>query len=89
MESTIIRTRPLGEDVTTTPTMFDAPLTYYADGTRVTRRGHDPSDDTVGTTAGMTVDASPYQFQVVKWDNGKTTHTAPHVLVRAAETVVA
>jgi hypothetical protein len=89
METTISTTRPLTEDATTRATIFDDALTYYADGTRVIRRGHDPRPDTVGTTAGMTVDAVPYQLQVVNWDNGNTTHTAPHVLEKAVGIVKA
>jgi hypothetical protein len=78
--------RALPQDYTTTPkSMFDDVLTYFADGTRVARKGH---PDIVGTTAGMTTDAIPYQFQVVNWDDARPTNTAPHVLVRVEEVAV-
>jgi hypothetical protein len=82
MADTQTQTRPLPDDFQSQPNIWDAALTYYADGTRVARRGH---PQTAGTTAGITVDAVAYQFQVVDWDDGGRTNTAPHVLVKITE----
>lgn len=77
------QTAPLSDDLTVKATMWDPELTYYRDGTRVLRRGI--AKPTHGTAVGITLDAIPYQFQVVKWDDGTETNTAPHVLVKVHE----
>lgn len=76
------RIRHLDTDITTPANTFDTELTYYADGTRVKSvAGRDT--DRYGTTIGMTVDAIPYQFQAVRWDDGQTENYAPQALRRA------
>lgn len=77
------RVHPLAADLTTRPNIWDGELHYYADGTRVGRRG--VAKPTYGTTVGITVDAIPYQFQAVKWDDGTETNTAPQVLEKVTE----
>ena len=74
---------PLARDTVVKPrSMLDDELTYFADGTRVARRGVPLNKRTLGIAAGMTTDAVPYQFQVVQWDDGTTTNTAPQVLIK-------
>lgn len=80
MATPITKTRPLREDFVTAASVQHPARTYYADGTRVIRRGMTALRNTLGTAAGMTVDAVPYDYQVVKWDDGTTTHTSPQVL---------
>lgn len=60
--------------------MFDPELTYFADGTQVVMRAQD--NEQYGVTVGMTTDASPYQFQAVRFADGTVKNVAPHVLHR-------
>ncbi len=76
--------RSLNADTTVPATMDDPELTYYADGTLVVMVIADRPVKT-GVTVGMTEGAIPYQFQAVKWDDGTTDNTAPHVLRRVHE----
>lgn len=61
--------------------MFDPELTYYADGTHVVMRARGTEQQ--GIAVGMTTDASPYQFQAVRFADGTVKNVAPHVLHRA------
>lgn len=80
MDTPITKTLRLRETVVTAACVQHPERTYYADGTRVRRRGMEALRSTLGTTVGMTVDVAPYDYQIVKWDDGTTTHTSPHVL---------
>lgn len=60
--------------------MFDPELTYYADGTHVVMRAQGAEQH--GVTIGMTTNASPYQFQAVRFADGTVKNVAPHVLHR-------
>ncbi|UQA95656.1 hypothetical protein [Streptomyces halobius] len=82
-ESAPATVKPLAEDFTAPATMFDPELTYYADGTAVVMRWE--GGEKAGTTIGMTVDRSPYQYQAVRFEDGTTSNVAPHVLHRRVE----
>jgi len=60
-------------------TMFDPPLTYYADGTPVVMEVL--GELRRGLAAGR-VDAQPYPWQRVLWADNTETNVAPHVLQR-------
>lgn len=71
-------TRPLREAKNLPWDIFDGVLTLHPDGTRVARNGR-PLEQ--GTTVGATAD----DYQTVKWDKGRTTHTHPRALALVVE----
>jgi hypothetical protein len=72
----------LAADVTSAATMYDAPLTYFADGTAVVMRANGTAR--YGVASGRVGSGLPnvYAFQVVTWSDGTTDNVAPHVLHR-------
>lgn len=74
------RITSINADVTVPAGMFDPELTYFADGTHVVMRAQ--GTEQYGVTVGMTTDASPYQFQAVRFADGTVKNVAPHVLHR-------
>jgi hypothetical protein len=71
--------RALGTDEVTEPSYFDPALTYHADGTPLVMRAG--GQVRRGVAAGR-IAGHPYDFQVVRWNDGGTDHVAPHVLHR-------
>jgi hypothetical protein len=63
-------------------TMFDPPLTYWADGTALVMRAR--GEHRRGIAAGR-IAGHPYDYQVVRWADGSTDNVAPHVLHPVAD----
>jgi hypothetical protein len=73
--------RALDADETTAPTMFDPALTFYADGTPVVARAAGLDGERRGIAAGR-VKGFPYDFQLIRWNDGGEHAVAPHVVSR-------